>query len=451
MEKSEQKPFKFNEEKYDITKKTYTEILRVLGIAKDDKEAEEILSQISPENGEAFGSYIKEYYQAAEPDKKIAIQKRQEAAKSALKSSQNVKISNNTKMYLSHMMGDFIPFDTVLTAGIMIGTEGDFSSLQMGCGQGKTGVITFGTYDILANKENQVGQVVVTSSTKNLARESFDETIEAYSRLEIDGQSVATEMAYISDEQIAYPLFDKDNNLITKIIKDKKGKEKEVPDTIEIPLRKKNETNEQYIESVLKVNGYKKIDELKQSSNKIKIEKILNIVNNMEKINNKTLLTEAYGKKIIMADNPTIMSHSMDGIIPKRDSNSKRRLLADEADFAILDDYKPKQKLVDFEPGESDRRISLRKTANSILQDAKIELNDKLYEMDEETQYVDFTTDGENLIMQKIKEYSKTNKNEKLNELFNFTYDALVADVMYTKGRDYQIIHSQTRRRINYF
>lgn len=314
----------------------------------------------------------------------------------------------------------------------------------MGCAQGKTGVITFGTYDTLANKDNDIEQVVITSSTKNLARESFDNTIEVYSRVELNEKPLSLDMVYISEDKIAYPLID-NNKLLKKTIVDENGKEKEVPDTIEIPLRQEGESTEKYIEEILKANGYNKIDELKQSSNKIKIDKILDIINNIETITNKGLFKEAYSKKIIMMDNSTLMSHSMDGIIPELDGDSKRMLLADEADFAILDDYRPKQKTVDLEPEEVKRRITLRQKAHDILQDAKNELEDKLYVIDEETQYVDFTPEGTKLILKKINENTEINGNKNLNEIFNFTYDALVADTIYKKGRDYQLIRSQSR------
>lgn len=123
MAKDKPKNFKFNEEQYDITKKTYVEILKVLGIAKNDKQAEKTLSTIPVENGEAFEKYLEQYYLQNEPDEKTAIKKRQETATKALADPKNKQIGNNTKMYLAHMMNKYMPFDTVLTSGIMIGPE----------------------------------------------------------------------------------------------------------------------------------------------------------------------------------------------------------------------------------------------------------------------------------------------------------------------------------------
>ena len=170
MAGNEVKPFKFNEEQYDITKPIYAGILESLGVKDANTALEEIAS--NPIEGKEDGMMFNRYVASLFKDEKgeVSDSLRRDAAKKALENLPP-ETSPYIKGYLAEMSGDYIPFDTVLTAGIMVG-EG--KSLQMGCGEGKTGVLSLATYGKLS--QSPKNQVFLTSSTPILAEEALDKT-----------------------------------------------------------------------------------------------------------------------------------------------------------------------------------------------------------------------------------------------------------------------------------
>lgn len=300
---------------------------------------------------------------------------RREAAKKALEKLPP-EASPYIKGYLAEMSGDYIPFDTVLTAGIMVG-EG--KSLQMGCGEGKTGVLSLATYGKLSQNPNN--QVFLTSSTPILAEEALDKT-SFYDTLEC-----AKDIVLITPNGIVRPRFTEG-----KAELDDKGK------TIKdiIPFKGKSE---------------KQIQEL---------------------------LAEAYSSRIVVSDNATLMQHAMAGYLPEPKDGVDRAVLADEADFVLLDSYRPLQKTAELSDAEKIARRDGRIAAYEILQ--SVITQDDIYVMDDENQFVDFTANGQDLIVTKINERYGNDSSIDKNQIFDFVYDELVAQTVYRENRDYQIL-----------
>ena len=364
------KPFNFNEENYETTRPVYRGILKALGVENPDKALEElILNPIAGKrDGMMFNRYINSLYGG---DKET----RQEAAKNAMKNfSQDV--SPYVKAYLAEMTGAFVPFDTVLTAGIMVG-EG--KSLQMGCGEGKTGVLAIAAFGKLSQKENN--QVFLTSSTPILAEEALDKT-EFYDTLDC-----ANDIVLITPNGIKRP----------KIVDGKaQFKENGEPAKEIISFDEKTE------------------DEI------------------------KNILEKAYRARVVIADNATLMQHAMAGYLPEPTNGINREVLADEADFVLLDSYRPLQKTSELPENEIALRKEQRIVAYEILQSI---LNvEDIYEMDDENQYVDFTQKGRQLVVNKINHVFENNSSIDKNQIFDFVYDSLVVETVYRENRDYQIL-----------
>ena len=177
--------FKFNEDEYEQTKGIYLGILSRLGIENPEAYLEERLASIPKEerDGQVFSRIVAEMFY--DDDKKYiawlsdkeqrsskykgiveeANNKRRQKSAEVLKEAL-VEIEGNDDKdlayivgYFGEMAGEFIPFDTVLTAGNAVG-EG--KSLQMGCGEGKTGVLSLAAYVKLRDPSKQV---FLTSST----------------------------------------------------------------------------------------------------------------------------------------------------------------------------------------------------------------------------------------------------------------------------------------------
>lgn len=394
--------FKFNEDEYEQTKGIYLGILSRLGIENPEAYLEERLASIPKEerDGQVFSRIVAEMFY--DDDKKYiawlsdkeqrsskykgiveeANNKRRQKSVEVLKEAL-VEIEGNDDKdlayivgYFGEMAGEFIPFDTVLTAGNAVG-EG--KSLQMGCGEGKTGVLSLAAYVKLRDPSKQV---FLTSSTPILAAEALDK-LDFYDRV-----GIADKVCLISSEGITRARMDPTTG---RAILNKEGKvEKEV------------------------------------KSFKGKSEEEIRL-----------LLEEAYKSPLISSDNATLMQHAMKGYLPKPEPGIERELLADEADFVLLDSYRPLQQTREMSDKEKAEAIKQRKIAYQILQGVDKE---GLYIMDDANQYVDFTNKGREAVVSKIEELFKNNPDVDKNRIFDYVYDALVVDTVYKENRDYQIL-----------
>ena len=376
MAGNEVKPFQFNEEHYDITGPVYRGILESLGVENPDAVLESIVENPikNKHDGMMFNRYVASLFKDEKGENDDSA--RREAAKKALENL-SPEVSPYIKGYLAEMTGDYIPFDTVLTAGIMVG-EG--KSLQMGCGEGKTGVLSLATYGKLSQSPNN--QVFLTSSTPILAEEALDKSI-FYNTL-----GVGNDIVLITPNGITRPVISDG-----QVQLDEDGK-----------VMKRTESFEG-----------KTVAEI------------------------QAILEEAYSTKVVVSDNATLMQHAMAGYLPEPRDGVNREVLADEADFVLLDSYRPLQKTSELSEAEKAARRNGRNLSYEILQSV-IDTKD-LYVLDDENQYVDFTANGRELIISKINEMVGNNPSIDKNQIFDFVYDALVAQTVYRENRDYQILN----------
>jgi len=296
--------------------------------------------------------------------------------------------SDMIRIYLSQMAVDgYLPFDTVTTAGQAVS---DGQHLQMGCGEGKTGVLFFSAaHQALTGK-----QVFLTSSTTNLATDTIIDTIDKYEFMGFNQNS--DEVVLITDNKVYYPKRDENGD----IVHNDKGKP-ELNDPINLSTLSPQEK-----QAVLQV---------------------------------------AYSKKIVIADNATIMQHQMGGFIPaaqrdKYGSVTDRILFADEADYVLLDQFRPAQQLGGVCP-DQEIRYNYRKIARQLMVDFVANHPD-CFKVDDSNQYCDFTSEGKRILHQMIESIAKDPQLQvELDKqlLADLTHEALVVETVYRENRDYQI------------
>ena len=392
--------FKFNKDRYEETRKIYLGILEKLGIENPEQFLEERMAEIPEDkrDGVMFSAIIAEMFYddehkylawqtpkeikgRTEEEKQIAEvadgKRRQKASEVLQTILEDESISPYTVGYFAEMAGDYIPFDTVLTAGE---TVGEGKSLQMGCGEGKTGVLALAVY---AKSRDPKKQIFLTSSTSILAEEALDK-LEYYDRL-----GIADRVCLITKKGITIAKIDEETG---RAVIDKNGKVER--ETISFEGKTEEEI--------------------------------------------RKLLEEAYSKyQIITSDNATLMQHAMQGYLPKPEKGKTRELLADEADFVLLDSYRPLQQTKKMTEDEKKQSIEQRKVAYEILHSLN---QDGLYIVDDTNQYVDFTDKGREQVIAKINEVFGNEPNIDKNKIFDYVYDALVVETVYKENRDYQIL-----------
>lgn len=378
--KGEARAFSLEKDCYkDIMDSIYISILENLGIKNPKATLDEII-KVTPDedkNGVTFNKYVAGLFENDE-DRKAKTSKIFEEIKDS------TNISPYVKAYIAEASGDYIPYDTVLTAARMVGgkTGKGGKSLQMGCGEGKTGVLSMAAYAILT--QNKTKQVFLTSSTENLAAEALDK-IEFYEKV-----GLAREIALVDSKGITRPTFDKDGN----IARDEEGKI--VLETIDLETKPPKEV--------------------------------------------KKLLKEAYSSRLVISDNVTLMQDAMKGYLSEPEDGKTRELLADEADFVLLDSYRPLQRTTEMTKKELDNATEQRKRAYDILENVKRQMPEGLFVKDDSSQYVDFTKEGREKVVEAIKSSSRVSGVD-LNTIYDYVYDALVVDTVYKENRDYQILN----------
>lgn len=372
--------FQFNKDSWEEMESIYVSILQNLGVKNPHEKIVDAYSLIPEEerNGVMFNKIIASLFK--DDEDRIA-----KASAAFEKIKDDHTISPYVKAYIAETAGDYIPYDTVLTAARMVGgPKGKAGkSLQMGCGEGKTGVLSMAAYAILQREKKQV---FLTSSTENLAAEALDK-IDFYDRVGLAG-----DLVLVDSTGITRPIM-KDG----KVVRDGEGKA-----TFErIDLEKKNE------------------------------------------IDRKKLLKEAYSSKLVISDNVTLMQDAMKGYL-EEPTDKKRELLADEADFVLLDSYRPLQRTIEIPEDQMETIVEQRQLAYQILERVKKQMPKGLFVKDDSSQYVDFTKEGRQLVVEAVKNSKKSVKMD-LNTLYDYVYDALVVDTVYKKNRDYQILNNRTK------
>lgn len=371
---AEVKPFQFNIDKYEETKNVYIGILDNLGVKNPEKFLQDKVAEIPEDkrNGLMFNSIVASLFKDSDERKK--------AAAKALEGAKQTKgISPYIVAYLAEMSDQYIPFDTVLTAGKMVG---DGKSLQMGCGEGKTGVLSMAAYAKLQEEDKQV---FLTSSTPLLAAEALDKLVF------YDNVGMADKVTLITPDGIVKGKIDEKTGRL--MIDDQTGK----------PIKEK-------------------IDFEGKSEDEI-----------------KALLAKAYKSPLVSSDNTTLMQHAMKGYLPKPAPGIDRELLADKADFVLLDSYRPLQQTEELTKAEQAKAFEQRRIAHDILRG--VIDSEELYVIDDANQYVDFTNTGREKIVNAINERFSSDESIDKNQLYDYVYDALVVETVYKENRDYQILN----------
>ena len=371
--------FFFHDDKYEETEQIYLGILVALGIADAENAKtylDEEVEKIQDRDGMTFNKLIGKLFESSD--------KRREEAQKALTNIDQKNIPHDAlpyvKAYLGKMCGEFIPFDTVLTAGIEVG-EGD--SLQMGCGQGKTGVCSLAAYAKLEASRDSEGnfkkQIFITSSTPELAEEGITK-----------------------QEEIAFY--------------EQMGLRDDVVLITPYGIYKMPSNGEKTPKEIL---NFKDVDE--------------------ETI--KSALAKAYKAPIVFSDNATLMQHRMQGFLPDPDDGIERDAIVDEADFVLLDSYRPLQRTREMSAEERSKTTELRKVAYEILKTAKASMpSQDLYISDDVNQYADFTQKGKETVISLIEERLGSSEGIDKNKVFDYVYDALVVETVYRENRDYQFL-----------
>lgn len=400
------KAFDFTKEKWNETKDIYCGILSQLGVKNPEAYIQRKIEAIPPEkrNGLMFNSMVEELFYAPEDkfilglsgaekkqyaDKIAEADKRRQAVSSKiLKNILNDKsVSPYIVGYFGEMAGEYIPFDTVLTSGTMVG-EG--KSLQMGCGEGKTGVLSLAAFAKLRNNENT--QVFLTSSTAILASEAMDK-IEFYDRV-----GMADKVALISTESVTFPQVDDNGKLMYASVINEDGTESLFP--------------------AMTTHYFRSMTEEQK----------------------RDILQKAYTYPLVSSDNATLMQHAMEGYLSEPTGDINRELLADEADFVLLDSYRPMQMTKKKTERDSYPPDALRGNAYAILKKIMAE-NPNIYNMDDANQYVDFTKEGREAVVREIMGKFGNVHSVDTNQLFDYVYDALQVETVYKENRDYQVIN----------
>lgn len=372
--------FRFDQDSIKEMKPIYKSILQNLGIKNPDERMSTMIASIPDEekNGVMFNKIVSSLFTNDE-------ERKEKASKAFEEIKDDPSISPYVKAYIAEMSGDYIPYDTVLTSARMVGGETGKGgkSLQMGCGEGKTGVLSMAAYSILM--QDKTKQVFLTSSTENLAAEALDK-IEFYDKV-----GLASEVVLVDSKGITKPVFDDKG----KIKRDEEGK--------------------------------------------IVLETI-----NFEKKNPavvKKLLKEAYSSRLVISDNVTLMQDAMKGYLEEPTADNKRELLADEADFVLLDSYRPLQRTAEMTEEEMKNAVAQRKIAYDILKKVKAQMPEGLFVKDDSSQYVDFTQKGRELVVEAVRRAQKIDRMDP-NTVYDYVYDALVVDTVYKENRDYQILNN---------
>lgn len=371
--------FRFDQDSIKEMRPIYKSILNSLGVKNADAAMSTMLGTIPDEkkNGVMFNKIISGLFKSDE-------ERKEKASEVFEQIKDNPEISPYVKAYIAEMSGDYIPYDTVLTSARMVGGETGKGgkSLQMGCGEGKTGVLSMAAYAILMQDKSK--QVFLTSSTENLAAEALDK-IKFYDKV-----GLASEVVLVDTKGITRAARDKKGNLV----RDDDGNL--VIETID--LEKKSES---YVKEALK---------------------------------------DAYSSRLVISDNVTLMQDAMKGYLDEPSGDRKRELLADEADFVLLDSYRPLQRTVGMSEKEMNNAVEQRKIAYDVLEQVKKQMPEGLFVKDDSSQYVDFTKEGRAAVVAAVRKAQKIDGMDP-NTVYDYVYDALVVDTVYKENRDYQILN----------
>ena len=355
---------------------------------------------------------------------------------------------------------DCINSDTHMAAGFLTGLG---YHLQQGCGQGKSSAVATAAY--MKRGKNASRQMFVTSSTKELALQSFSDIMGYFDDLGIGKKGEPERIFLMTKNGPKVAVRTEKGEVLNNNLKN---------GTKNIGFDDTQSCETEDVRFVVEGNNVRLA---KRSDKNPKLDKEGKVIPNRlgweepsftyaelaSKPNGKQLQNQAlqaiYGDKenIIIADNATIVQDNMKGVIPSKDKDGNeiaRHVMMDEGDYVKNDQFHYLQQVGDaYEKKDQIRRNGVPKTvgkdgrviewaekglrakARDLIVSLDLKNNPSLIERDKDSQYARFTEFGINA----VKSYCKNNHIELTNEMMNLIDEALVVETVFVQNVDYVI------------
>ena len=332
---------------------------------------------------------------------------------------------------------EYINADTHMAAGFLMGIG---YHLQQGCGQGKSSAVATSTLMVRGGAGEAQKQMFVTSSTPELAAQSFGDMAGYFDDLGV-GQQVGKngEFQPGSDERL-FLMTDKGPKVAVRLPNGKMLTKNDVNGTQKTGFDDTQCCETEDMHFVVE-NGDVRLAKRVQLEGKERLGWEENSVT-FDKLKelglDKKALQVIYGNKenIIFSDNAQVVQDNMRGAIP---SDVERHAIMDEGDYVKNDQFHYlQQKGEAFEGKERDFREKTRVKARKVIETLMSDPNKKdLFEHDVETQFAQFTDAG---IDKVVAIWNAQNPEDKItNEIMNFIEEALVVETVFVKGTDYVV------------
>lgn len=343
------------------------------------------------------------------------------------------KIDNAMSMIATqYSRTEYINADTHMAAGFLMG-EG--YHLQQGCGQGKSSAVATSTFMVRGGAGAADKQMFVTSSTPELAAQSFGDIAGYFDDLGIGQQSKNGEFQQGVSERL-FLMTEKGPKVAVRL-----------PNGKMLTKNDKNGTNNKGFDDTqccetedmrfVIESGKARLARRQKVEGESRLQWEPNTVtfSGLSAEQQKQALQSIYGDKenIIFADNAQVVQDNMRGAIP---SGVERHAIMDEGDYVKNDQFHYLQQ-VGKEYEDQGRRTDCRKDARAVIKELKLGENESLYEHNLQTQFTQFTDVGVN----KVREvWARLNPDKPLtNEMMNFIEEALVVETVFVKGTDYVV------------
>lgn len=360
--------------------------------------------------------------------------------------------------------------DTHMAAGFLTGLG---YHLQQGCGQGKSSAVATAALMQRGFNAKADKQVFITSSTPELAAQSFGDVAAYFDDLGIgaqDAQGTQQERVFLMTEdgpkvavRCANGKMLTANDIGEENFKGFNGEYKysRVDDfgetasceTEDVKFVVKPDGSVEIAKRNVVIEGKPKTIEVVVGKNEDGSDKVKSTTVKRDRLGwepgaktyaelaelgpevQRKALAAIYGNKdnIIISDNATIVQDNMRGAIPPME-HGERHALMDEGDYVKNDQYHYLQQKGEAYENQAERN-DLRQKARAVMLEI---IQDKAnFECDFQTQYADFTDAGMIAIMAAWE--SKYPDIELTNEIMEFVEEALVVETVFKEGIDYAI------------
>ena len=352
--------------------------------------------------------------------------------------------------------------DTHIAAGFLMGLG---YHLQQGCGQGKSSAVATSSFMVRGEVGAAQKQVFITSSTPELASQSFGDMAAYFDDLGIGAQDAtgkSQERVFLMTEsgpKVAVRRADgkmlskndifaengethKQKNSFDETASCETEAARFVVEDGKVRVAKRNKVITQQ-ETVEVEVPPKSEDEKPQKETKTVTRERLGWEDGsktFEELNpqqRKQALQAIYGDKenVIISDNATIVKDNMKGAIPPM-AEGERHAIMDEGDYVKNDQFHYiQQKGEAYSFIENQMRTSARKTARKVIEALDLANNPDLVEKDVKTQFAQFSDAG----IEAVRGFCAAKKIKLTNEMMNFIEEALVVETVFVPKVDYVV------------